>query len=105
MVSPQHLQLQPQLCLTEMLDLCIFQMIAQNGLRSKLTRQGREICLRPGPGRSVSRPNASPAKTQILSQVGGCSGVILVQKSVYSRVSKSPTTSKIFPSRIRMYHV
>ena len=33
------------------------------------------------------------------------SGETLVQKSVYSMVSKNPTTSKIFPSRIRMYHV
>jgi hypothetical protein len=32
------------------------------------------------------------------------SGVTLVQKSVYSMVSKNPTTSWICPSRIRMYH-
>jgi len=58
-------------------------------------RRSRNACLRPRP----------PAETRILSQVGGYSGVILVQKSVYSIVSKSPSMSKIFPSRIRMYHV
>jgi hypothetical protein len=62
------------------------------------------------PGRSPA-PHISGAKGKGMRvkpkncPTKGYSGVILVQKSVYSMVSKSPTTSKIFPSRIRIYHV
>ena len=45
-VSREYLRLQPQLCNTEMLDICIFQMIAQNGPRSKAKpEKGLAICL------------------------------------------------------------
>lgn len=103
-----------------MLGICIFQMIAQNGLRSKANpkKDGRSsgawASARPRGG-TVVRSRAYnqgmnfrialeyDADAQAFSAV--YSGVILVQKSVYSMVSKSPTTSKICPSRIRMYHV
>ena len=75
--------------------------------RTTRTRTNKDVDLTASRTRTAPCPDRMHLrlKRRFYLKVGGCSGVILVQKSVYSMVSKSPTTSKIFPSRIRMYHV